>query len=309
MCILGRDEVADIQILEKSVSRRHALVQVDNGSVKVTDLGSSQGTKINGAKLVPDLPSSLEAGDFITMGRVTLTYHETPPPVAPTAPAATPAPARRTERPARRKTSAPPRGGNPDLWKYIALGAAFVAVAGISALIAVLTTKSDPPPPVVAQPAANPDPVMETEKAPDPIPADAEPQPAGETRAAAGELPPQGYLSVREFPMLLEFSGDVFYPVKTRTWDGSIVVAQGGDGRIYEVPQNRVKSMIDRIDLARRTASARARLNPDDADAHLELAKWAARRYLKSETRTLAKRVLELRPSDQEAARLLRGTE
>ena len=70
-----------------------------------------------------------------------------------------------------------------------------------------------------------------------------------------------------------------------------------------------MRRSTDRIDLARRAARSRAKLDRSDVSAHLDLAKWCARRFIKPETRTLAQRVLTLRPTDPEAGRLLRSTE
>ncbi|MHC4451878.1 MAG: hypothetical protein ACYS0E_17360, partial [Planctomycetota bacterium] len=80
-------------------------------------------------------------------------------------------------------------------------------------------------------------------------------------------------------------------------------------GRTYSIPQNKVTKGENRVDLARRAARSRAQLDPEDVDAHLELARWCAKRYIRTETRSLSKRVLELRPNDPEATSLLRSTE
>jgi diguanylate cyclase (GGDEF)-like protein len=51
--VLGRREDADIQIQDDGVSRRHASVRVDGEGAVVTDLGSQNGTYVDG-KRVPD---------------------------------------------------------------------------------------------------------------------------------------------------------------------------------------------------------------------------------------------------------------
>ena len=202
MLIVGRDDVADLQIAEKSVSRRHALVQVENGTVRVTDLGSSSGTRINGARLTPDLPSSLEAGDFVQLGRVTMTFHPQPPPAqkrprekAPARPKARPAAA------AARPAAAPPATGR---WKMIAFVLAFAVVAALGALIAVVATRDDgkpPPPPAVVEkpaekevptpPAKNEEPSEPAKVEPPSTKEETQPERPGEKKvfAPAGALP------------------------------------------------------------------------------------------------------------------------
>ncbi len=322
--ILGREEVSDIVVIEPAVSRRHALIQVDGNAVTVTDLGSSGGTKINGARLAPDLPSTLEPGDMIQVGRVTLVFHETEPPPAPLALQAEPAAktaVKARAAPARAKPQVRPvvakatgAAVGSDTWKWVALGSAFLAVGIGGALIAVLVTRSDEAPvdemparveeerPVEVVPEPTPDPI------PDPVD-DEEPPELDPMRAPEGELPPQAFYSASDYPSLLEIDGKDYYPVQLGDWDVSRVPAVGGDGRTYTIPRRRVTKSENRLDLASRAARARASLDPDDADAQLALAQWCAKRYIKRETRLLAKRVLELRPGDEEAQRLLRLVE
>jgi len=334
--VIGRDAVSDIIILEPAVSRRHALVQVDGDRVTVTDLGSSGGTRINGARLTPDLPSSLASADVIQLGRVALTFYVGSPPPAPLRLAPEPPPPLSAPPPpaARKKAAAArsrvprtppqstprtpvaaPASGPP--WKWIALGAAFITVGLAGALVAVVATRdgessgqqAEREPAPIERPEPNivePDPMAK--KDPDPEP-DPEPEPKVDpNRAPDGELPPRGYVSVADYPDLLEL-GDTYYPVSLVRWNGTRVHAVGGDGRTYMIPQADVTGSKDRVDLARRAARARQQLDPDDADAQLELAHWCARRYIKRETRLLANRVLELRPGDAEATELLRVTE
>jgi len=348
--VIGREEVSDIVILEPAVSRRHALLQVDGERVTVTDLGSSSGTRINGAQLMPDLPSSLEPGDFIQLGRVTLTYHLAAPlqlapappetsaavPPAPSV-AAAPAPTKVARAAAVRTTPAahpkprpkiarPPaaRGGGDGgtRWKWFAGGAAFLAVGLGGALVAVLVMRGDgdadggdPGAQKQAETAREPNPIEKPSPAPPPTgetPPKTEPAPEPKpdlNRAPAGELPPRGFVSVTDYPDLLELNGESHYPVRVRTWNALRLEAVGADGRTYTIRQAEVTKSEDRMDLARRAARARQQLDPDDADAQLELARWCAHRYIKRETRLLAERVIELRPGDAEATELLRITE
>ena len=347
--IVGRDVVADLVVEDATVSRRHALLQNENGVIRITDLGSSSGTKINGAKLTPDLPSSLEPGDFIQIGRLVFTYHHVAPPAAtPRGPPRGPPPAAEAA-PTRivkaRPAGAPPAGARApgslaggtapterNVWKWVALSAAFVLVAVIGALVAVIATKSSddtnapdpasesradvsgeelPSVPVPDQmPDQKPDPKDPSKDQVDSLPPK-EPAPKEQAveRAPIGELPPSKFCSPSDFPDRLELDGDRFFPVRITTWDGTTLNAIGIDGRAYDIPQESIRRSVDRIDLSRRAARSRAKLDPSDVLAHLDLAKWCANRLIKSETRTLAKRVLMLRPNDPEATRLLSSTE
>lgn len=58
--------------LEKGVSRRHAAIILKDGSLNVVDMGSANGTFLNGQKLVPNQPRVLRDGDDIRLGRLVL---------------------------------------------------------------------------------------------------------------------------------------------------------------------------------------------------------------------------------------------
>jgi hypothetical protein len=65
--ILGREQAsADLVIPDPGVSRRHARVLADNGSVIVEDLGSSNGIYVNGHRISG--PVELGAGDELQLG-------------------------------------------------------------------------------------------------------------------------------------------------------------------------------------------------------------------------------------------------
>jgi sigma-B regulation protein RsbU (phosphoserine phosphatase) len=68
---IGRSSMNDLPISDKMLSRQHArIVKDDNGGLQVEDLGSRNGTFLNGARLAA--PQPLKAGDRITLGGVTL---------------------------------------------------------------------------------------------------------------------------------------------------------------------------------------------------------------------------------------------
>lgn len=64
---LGRDGG-----FEAGVSRRHAMISVRNGICMLTDLNSSNGTFINGRRLVPQQPVALRNGDELKFGTLLL---------------------------------------------------------------------------------------------------------------------------------------------------------------------------------------------------------------------------------------------
>ncbi len=73
--VLGRGEQADLQFypgVESSVSRAHARITRDgSGTYRLTDLGSSNGTRIGARPLTPNQAYPLQNGDEITLGDMT----------------------------------------------------------------------------------------------------------------------------------------------------------------------------------------------------------------------------------------------
>jgi pSer/pThr/pTyr-binding forkhead associated (FHA) protein len=56
--------------LEGGVSRRHARVHQQKTQFFIEDLGSANGTFLNGQRLTPYLPHPLRDGDEVQLGRV-----------------------------------------------------------------------------------------------------------------------------------------------------------------------------------------------------------------------------------------------
>ena len=65
---LGRAETANIVLPEESVSSRHARFDVRADTLSVCDLGSTNGTLVNGARLVAQTVTPLKAGDSVAFG-------------------------------------------------------------------------------------------------------------------------------------------------------------------------------------------------------------------------------------------------
>lgn len=64
--MLGRE--GDVVIADGTVSRKHAQIKNSNGRVTIADLGSSNGTYVNGAKINSEVV--LERGDTVQLGAV-----------------------------------------------------------------------------------------------------------------------------------------------------------------------------------------------------------------------------------------------
>ncbi len=72
---LGRELDNDISLSTGGVSRYHAVLQrTDNGIWMVSDVGSTNGTKINGKQI--DYPTQLEEGDVISLGDQNIRFGE-----------------------------------------------------------------------------------------------------------------------------------------------------------------------------------------------------------------------------------------
>jgi len=75
--VIGRGDGAQVRLLDKSASRAHARISMYGGRAEVVDLGSQNGTKVNGEKIVGTRP--LLSGDVITINSVTMVFHSSAP--------------------------------------------------------------------------------------------------------------------------------------------------------------------------------------------------------------------------------------
>lgn len=67
----GRSKECDVTLDDQSVSRRHAEVHVEDGQAWILDLGSTNGTEVNGARAQR---TRLEDGDQIVIGQTELRF-------------------------------------------------------------------------------------------------------------------------------------------------------------------------------------------------------------------------------------------
>ncbi|WP_163512720.1 FhaA domain-containing protein [Fodinicola acaciae] len=68
--VLGRGEAAQVRIADVGISRQHARLDFDGSRVVITDLGSTNGTAVNGSRINA---VALQPGDVIQVGTTTLT--------------------------------------------------------------------------------------------------------------------------------------------------------------------------------------------------------------------------------------------
>lgn len=82
LLVVGRAPTSDIAIFDPTISRRHAEVQIDESGVHVRDLGSSNGTFLNGTRLEDGQPATVSGGDTIMFGKVAFKVQSITPPAA-----------------------------------------------------------------------------------------------------------------------------------------------------------------------------------------------------------------------------------
>jgi pSer/pThr/pTyr-binding forkhead associated (FHA) protein len=71
--IIGRQSTTDLPIADANISRQHAEVYADGKLWYVRDLGSTNGTSVNGQKITAH---KLRDGDRISLGVSTLVFHQ-----------------------------------------------------------------------------------------------------------------------------------------------------------------------------------------------------------------------------------------
>lgn len=74
---LGRGKDADVQIMDNEISRIHAAIRIWQGEFIIKDLGSTNGTFVNGVRV--DL-AKLRHGDKIRIGNTTFDFEMQKPP-------------------------------------------------------------------------------------------------------------------------------------------------------------------------------------------------------------------------------------
>ena len=94
--LIGRDVTNDVVVGDAEVSRQHSRITRTPGGYVLEDLGSTNGTFVNGERLVA--PRVMNPGDLVALGEtVSLTFDATTPEAAATVaqPAATAEPAKK----------------------------------------------------------------------------------------------------------------------------------------------------------------------------------------------------------------------
>lgn len=137
--ILGREEGTDISVRDPEVSRRHVRLSWQSGNYFVEDLGSTNGTFLNGALVAS--PQPLRSGDTIGMGQTLLVFRTEAEPPAAHAPV--PADYSAPPPPPAAPMPAPPevqKSGTSQclLWGcgcLLLLGLLFIVLAGVAVLI------------------------------------------------------------------------------------------------------------------------------------------------------------------------------
>jgi hypothetical protein len=71
--IIGRGTDSDLQLLDQGISRRHVDVQYDGRAATAYDLGSTNGTTVNGHEISSQI---LRHGDVIRVGHTRIVFHQ-----------------------------------------------------------------------------------------------------------------------------------------------------------------------------------------------------------------------------------------
>ena len=129
--VLGREEGLDIILQDPEASRRHSRISWQAGQFVIEDLGSTNGTFVNGVQITT--PQILNPGDSIGIGQTALVFqtsggqaypsYQVPPPRQAPAPSYSPAPSAGS--------------GDSKVTQYLLYGCGCLLLIGICILLAM----------------------------------------------------------------------------------------------------------------------------------------------------------------------------
>lgn len=74
--LVGRSPKSRVVLPDPHVSRQHAEIRRTAEALVVVDLGSTNGSRLNGQRLVPEEPVPLKSGDFLELAGERILFHE-----------------------------------------------------------------------------------------------------------------------------------------------------------------------------------------------------------------------------------------
>lgn len=72
--VVGRDPDADVSLSEATVSWRHARLTAHGAAWTIADLGSTNGTRVNGERIEPERQIAIDPGAEVRFGEITLRF-------------------------------------------------------------------------------------------------------------------------------------------------------------------------------------------------------------------------------------------
>jgi pSer/pThr/pTyr-binding forkhead associated (FHA) protein len=63
-------DLTPFKAFDNGVSRLHAVIRKSEGNVVLVDLGSSNGTYVNGVRIMPNIEQPLRHGDIVALGKL-----------------------------------------------------------------------------------------------------------------------------------------------------------------------------------------------------------------------------------------------
>ena len=72
---IGRTADNDVAIPEYTISTHHCLLATVDGEYRLTDMGATNGTRVDGQPLVVRKPCRLKGGETVVMGRFSMLFH------------------------------------------------------------------------------------------------------------------------------------------------------------------------------------------------------------------------------------------
>jgi pSer/pThr/pTyr-binding forkhead associated (FHA) protein len=73
---IGRGQQCSVSLHDQEMSAMHAEFRIENGQPVVIDLGSTNGTYVNGEQVAPNILTPLKDGDQIRLGMTSLVFKD-----------------------------------------------------------------------------------------------------------------------------------------------------------------------------------------------------------------------------------------